>query len=161
MAGTTAIMMTGSLRSLPRRDPFLVLPEARYWQQEQSRDPSERRRSCRTVVTWLTFAPQGLNEPVRGVPSPDPPPASPQIREKQSMDLNLAGHVAVVTGAGKGIGLAVTRSLVDEGAQVVAGSLTTDSLDGLKGVTPVAVDLTEPDGPASLIRRAIEVHGRL
>ena len=76
------------------------------------------------------------------------------------MDLNLAGQVAVVTGAGKGIGLAVTRSLVDEGAQVVAGSRTTDSLDGIKGVTAVAVDLTQPDGPASLIGRAVEEHGR-
>ena len=52
------------------------------------------------------------------------------------MDLNLAGKVAVVTGAGKGIGMATTRALAGEGAQVVAGSLTTDTLDGLKGVTP-------------------------
>jgi NAD(P)-dependent dehydrogenase (short-subunit alcohol dehydrogenase family) len=77
------------------------------------------------------------------------------------MDLNLAGKVAVITGAGKGIGMAVTRALADEGAYVVAGSLTTGSLDGLKGVTPVAVDLAAPDGPAQLIRRAIEEHGRL
>ena len=77
------------------------------------------------------------------------------------MDLNLAGKVAVVTGAGKGIGMATTRALADEGAQVVAGSLTTDTLDGLKGVTPIAVDLTAPDGPAQLIRHATEQHGRI
>jgi NAD(P)-dependent dehydrogenase (short-subunit alcohol dehydrogenase family) len=77
------------------------------------------------------------------------------------VDLNLAGKVAVVTGAGKGIGKAVTVALADEGAQVVAGSLTTDTLDGLKGVTPVAVDLSAADGPAQLIARAIEEHGRV
>jgi NAD(P)-dependent dehydrogenase (short-subunit alcohol dehydrogenase family) len=83
------------------------------------------------------------------------------VTEGAPVDLNLAGKVAVVTGAGKGIGLAVTTALADEGAQVVAGSLTTDTLDGCKGVTPVAVDLAAPDGPAELIRRAIEEHGRL
>jgi NAD(P)-dependent dehydrogenase (short-subunit alcohol dehydrogenase family) len=77
------------------------------------------------------------------------------------MDLELQGKVAVVTGAGKGIGLAATTALASEGALVVAGSLTTDTLDGLKGVTPVAVDLSLPDGPAHLIRRATEQHGRL
>jgi NAD(P)-dependent dehydrogenase (short-subunit alcohol dehydrogenase family) len=70
------------------------------------------------------------------------------------MDLDLEGKVAVVTGAGKGIGMAVTRALADEGAHVVAGSRTTDRLDGLKGVTPVAVDLAALDGPAQLIMRA-------
>jgi NAD(P)-dependent dehydrogenase (short-subunit alcohol dehydrogenase family) len=77
------------------------------------------------------------------------------------MELNLAGKVAVVTGAGKGIGMATTRALAGEGAYVVAGSLTTDTLDGLKGVTPVAVDLTAPDGPAQLVRHAAEEHGRI
>ena len=77
------------------------------------------------------------------------------------MDLNLAGKVAVVTGAGKGIGLAVTKALVGEGAHVVAGSLTAGSLADLKGVTPMAVDLSAADGPAQLIGRAIEEHGRL
>jgi NAD(P)-dependent dehydrogenase (short-subunit alcohol dehydrogenase family) len=77
------------------------------------------------------------------------------------MDLNLDGKVAVVTGAGKGIGLAVTKALAAEGARVVAGSRTTGSLDGLKGVTPVAVDLSARDGAAQLVRLAIEEHGRL
>ncbi|MDX6390067.1 MAG: hypothetical protein QOJ73_1130 [Streptosporangiaceae bacterium] len=77
------------------------------------------------------------------------------------MDLHLEGKVAVVTGAGKGIGMAVTRALADEGAHVVAGSRTTDRLDGLKGVTPVAVDLAAPDGPAQLITRATAEHGQV
>ena len=77
------------------------------------------------------------------------------------MDLNLAGKVAVVTGAGKGIGMAVTKALAGEGAHVVAGSLTTNTLDGLQGVTPVAVDLAASDGPARLIRHATEQYGRL
>jgi NAD(P)-dependent dehydrogenase (short-subunit alcohol dehydrogenase family) len=77
------------------------------------------------------------------------------------MDLNLDGKVAVVTGAGKGIGLAVTKALAAEGARVVAGSLATGSLEGLKGVSPVAVDLSAQEGPARLVRLAIEEHGRL
>ncbi len=77
------------------------------------------------------------------------------------MDLQLAGKVAVVTGANRGIGLAATRALVAEGAHVVGGSLSTENLDGLDGVSAVAVDLAEADGPASLVRRAIDDHGRL
>jgi NAD(P)-dependent dehydrogenase (short-subunit alcohol dehydrogenase family) len=77
------------------------------------------------------------------------------------MNLELTDKVAVVTGAGKGIGMAVTRALADEGARVVAGSRSTESLDGLDGVTPVALDLAAPDGPAQLIQRAVDEHGRV
>ena len=61
------------------------------------------------------------------------------------MDLGLEGKVAVVTGASKGIGLAITRSLADEGANVVAGARSTDSLEGLERVSAVPVDLIAPD----------------
>jgi NAD(P)-dependent dehydrogenase (short-subunit alcohol dehydrogenase family) len=77
------------------------------------------------------------------------------------MDLHLTDKVAVVTGANKGIGLAITKALVAEGARVVAGSRSTDNLDGLDRVTAVAVDLTAKDGPASLVQKAIDEHGRL
>ena len=77
------------------------------------------------------------------------------------MDLELHGKVAVVTGASKGIGLAVVRTLAAEGAVVVAGARTVDTLSGLDGVTPVAVDLAQPGGPESLVARAVEQHGRV
>jgi NAD(P)-dependent dehydrogenase (short-subunit alcohol dehydrogenase family) len=77
------------------------------------------------------------------------------------MDLGLGGKVAAVTGASKGIGLAVTKTLAAEGMQVVAGARTIDSLQGVDGVEGLAVDLVAPDGPARLVERALERHGRL
>ncbi len=77
------------------------------------------------------------------------------------MDLQLAGRVAVVTGAGKGIGLAIVRALADEGALVVAGSRSTTTLEGLDRVTGVAIDLAEPGAPAVLVERAVAEHGRV
>ena len=77
------------------------------------------------------------------------------------MDLELKGKIAVVTGASKGIGLAVTRALVAEGALVVAGARSVESLASLAGVTAVALDLAAPDGPARLVQRAIDEHGRI
>jgi NAD(P)-dependent dehydrogenase (short-subunit alcohol dehydrogenase family) len=71
--------------------------------------------------------------------------------------------VAVVTGASKGIGLAITRALVAEGANVVAGARSiTDELVALSGtghVLAVAVDLATPDGPAELVSRATHFGG--
>jgi NAD(P)-dependent dehydrogenase (short-subunit alcohol dehydrogenase family) len=77
------------------------------------------------------------------------------------MDLDLAGKVAVVTGASKGIGLAVTRALVAEGALVVAGARTIDTLTNIPGVLPISVDLGSKEGPAQLVQRALDKHGRV
>jgi NAD(P)-dependent dehydrogenase (short-subunit alcohol dehydrogenase family) len=77
------------------------------------------------------------------------------------MDLKLQQKVAVVTGANRGIGLATTQTLLAEGALVVAGSRSTENLDGLEGVSALAVDLAEPGGPGLLVQRALDEHGRL
>lgn len=77
------------------------------------------------------------------------------------MDLQLNDKVAVVTGANKGIGLAVTKTLVEEGAVVVAGSRSTENLSDLERVTAVEVDLAQPGGPASLIGRAVDEFGTI
>jgi len=77
------------------------------------------------------------------------------------MDLELGGRAVVVTGASKGIGLAVTRAFAAEGAHVFAGARTIESLVGIEGVTGLEVDLVEPGGPEQLVARAIERHGHL
>ena len=77
------------------------------------------------------------------------------------MDLELADKVAVVTGASKGIGMAVVRELASEGAKVVAGARHVQALEGIEGVTAVAVDLADPAGPGRLVGHAIDELGRV
>jgi len=74
------------------------------------------------------------------------------------MDLGLDGRTAIVSGASRGIGLAVTRGLVAEGVHVTAGarksSAELDKMAGTGMVRVVQVDLAEPDGPARLVAAA-------
>lgn len=81
------------------------------------------------------------------------------------MELHLSGKTAVVTGASKGIGLAITRALAEEGVNVVAGARhTTEELSHLAttaAVRPVPVDLATPDGPGRLIDAALSAFGGL
>jgi NAD(P)-dependent dehydrogenase (short-subunit alcohol dehydrogenase family) len=68
-------------------------------------------------------------------------------------------RVAVVTGAGRGIGLAVVQALVDDGYAVVAGSRTVT--EALRALTPDALeaDLGDPGEPARVVRHALDRHG--
>jgi 3-oxoacyl-[acyl-carrier protein] reductase len=75
------------------------------------------------------------------------------------MDLGIKGKLALVTGAGRGLGEGICRSLAAEGAQVIASSRTQADLAELltkldregKGHHAIALDLVESDGPARLI----------
>ncbi|WP_342668927.1 SDR family oxidoreductase [Amycolatopsis taiwanensis] len=85
---------------------------------------------------------------------------SPQQRaEDTSLATSSATRIAVVTGAGRGIGLAIVQALVEDGFIVVAGSRTVT--DALQATTPdaLAVDLATPHGPGHLVRHAVERHG--
>jgi NAD(P)-dependent dehydrogenase (short-subunit alcohol dehydrogenase family) len=74
------------------------------------------------------------------------------------MHADLSGQTAVVTGASRGIGLAVVRALAASGARVTAGarksSAELDQLAAGGGVQVLEADLASPDGPDRLVALA-------
>jgi 2-dehydro-3-deoxy-D-gluconate 5-dehydrogenase len=82
------------------------------------------------------------------------------------MRLGLEGHVAIVTGASRGLGRAIAAALLDEGARVLATVRDPSALDGLTAVHGDALavascDMTDLDAVAGLPRHALETFGRL
>jgi 3-oxoacyl-[acyl-carrier protein] reductase len=70
------------------------------------------------------------------------------------MDLGLAGWRVLVTGATSGLGRAVAEALAVEGARVAACGRRVDEAVPDGAETRLAVDLTDPDGPAAAVGAA-------
>ncbi|GAA3133594.1 SDR family oxidoreductase [Planomonospora alba] len=77
------------------------------------------------------------------------------------MDMRLTGTTAVVTGASRGIGLAIVRALTAEGVRVAAAARTIPPALRETGAITLQADLSTPDGPAELIGRAVAELGGL
>lgn len=82
------------------------------------------------------------------------------------MDFGLQGRVAIVTGAGRGLGLAAARALVMEGVSVLGTARAEAALDELRELAPervraVGVDMRDGDRLAALPQQALDAFGRL
>ena len=83
--------------------------------------------------------------------------------------MELEGKVAIVTGAGQGIGAATARRLAEEGARVVVSDMNEETgaavADGIRGAGGeaafVRADVTSVDDVKALVGRADELFGRL
>ena len=81
----------------------------------------------------------------------------------------LAGRVALVTGAGAGIGLAIARRFAEEGAHVVVNDLSDESATAAAGqiraaggvAAAISGDVTKPEDTTALLASIQQAHGKL
>ncbi len=85
------------------------------------------------------------------------------------MDLSISGKAAIVTGASRGIGLAVARRLAAEGARVAICARDADRLeeagDALRSagadVLTCVADVSDEDARTEFVARALDRFGRI
>lgn len=82
------------------------------------------------------------------------------------MDLGIEGFGVIVTGASRGLGAAMVRALVAEGANVVAAARSTDALAALAAsapehIEPVSCDMRDTDAVEALVDACLDRFGRV
>ncbi len=85
------------------------------------------------------------------------------------MDLGLAGKVAVISGAGRGLGRTVAMTLMEEGAKLAVNDYYQDRAEAVakeisdKGGEAIAVqaDVTDLDQVSAMMKRVVDAWGRL
>jgi len=83
------------------------------------------------------------------------------------MIADLRGKVALVTGAGSGIGAAVVRWFVEQGASVLATDISVVGVEQLAGelgygtVTPVPLDVTDASQANAVVSDLLTKDGRI
>ena len=78
----------------------------------------------------------------------------------------VAGKVALITGAGSGIGEATARRLAAEGARVVVGDVNGDAAIRVAGeigraASPIVGDIADPAAAEVMVHHAVDTFGRL
>src|SRR5438034_5946679 len=78
----------------------------------------------------------------------------------------LQDKVAIITGAGQGIGLAYAHRFLDEGAKVVVAEINPDratsameTLQGKGDSLLVATDISDPDSAQACIDATVDAYG--
>jgi len=71
--------------------------------------------------------------------------------------MNIVGSVALVTGANRGLGQAYARELVSRGAAKVYGAARDPATVTEPGVTPITLDVTDPERVARVAARCSDV----
>jgi 3-oxoacyl-[acyl-carrier protein] reductase len=76
--------------------------------------------------------------------------------------MELKGKIALVTGAGGGIGSAIVRALAEAGAQVLAFDRDAAAIEKLgKDCEPVIADLADTAGVNAAVQGVLARHGRI
>lgn len=83
--------------------------------------------------------------------------------------MRLEGKIAIVTGAGKGIGLGIVQCLAKEGANIVINTLHKESAqkvaNEVKGMgrksLAVAADVTKKEGAEHVVKATMDTFGRI
>ena len=71
--------------------------------------------------------------------------------------MKIEGSAALVSGANRGLGRAFARELVSRGAARVYGAARQPAQVTEPGVTPIALDITDPDRVAAVAKECADV----